>query len=109
MKLKSWSHIPLLTCPSSAQYLFGFVLINTDSVCFTNAPPLKNLRSQGKNEQRNREENQQSLQKPSRTLLANKPFAGNPGINLTGYHSPRHPGAFAPKGMPSPRASEGIP
>ena len=26
------------------------------------------------------------------------------GINLTGYHPPRHPGAFAPKGMLSPRA-----
>ena len=47
-----------------------------------------NLKSQGKNEQRNREENQQSLQKPSRILLANKPFAGNASISLTGYHPP---------------------
>ena len=26
------------------------------------------------------------------------------GINLTGYHPPGHPGAFAPKCVPSPRA-----
>ena len=26
----------------------------------------------------------------------------NAGINLTGYHPPRHPGAFAPKCVPSP-------
>ena len=25
----------------------------------------------------------------------------NAGINLTGYHSPGHPGAFAPKCVPS--------
>ena len=28
----------------------------------------------------------------------------NAGINLTGYHPPGHPGAFAPKCVPSPRA-----
>ena len=27
----------------------------------------------------------------------------NAGINLTGYHPPEHPGAFAPKCVPSPR------
>ena len=27
----------------------------------------------------------------------------NAGINLTGYHPPGHPGAFAPKCVPSPR------
>ena len=26
------------------------------------------------------------------------------GISLTGYHPPGHPGAFAPKCVPSPRA-----
>ena len=31
--------------------------------------------------------------------------ASNAGINLTGYHPPGHPGAFAPKCVPSPRAS----
>ena len=29
----------------------------------------------------------------------------NAGINLTGYHPPGQPGAFAPKCVPSPRAS----
>ena len=28
----------------------------------------------------------------------------NAGINLTGYHPPGHPGAFAPKCVPSPGA-----
>ena len=30
--------------------------------------------------------------------------SSNAGINLTGYHPPGHPGAFAPKCLPSPRA-----
>ena len=63
----------------------------------------KNLRSQGKNEQRNREENQQSLQKPSRTLLGNKPFAGNAGINLTSYHPPQTPRGFCTKRYAQPQ------
>ena len=29
---------------------------------------------------------------------------GNAGINLTGYHPPGHPRAFAPTNVPSPRA-----
>ena len=92
----SITHMPFLysigSWLCSDQYRFLFVSLTHH----------KNLRSQGKNEQRNREANQQSLQKPSRTLLSNKPFSA--GINLTGYHHPRHPGAFAPKGMLSPRA-----
>ena len=32
------------------------------------------------------------------------PLLINAGINLTGYHPPGHPGAFAPKCVPSPRA-----
>ena len=31
-------------------------------------------------------------------------FATYAGINLSGYHPPGHPGAFAPKCVPSPRA-----
>ena len=50
----------------------------------------------------NREENQQSLQKPSRTLLANKPFAGNAGMNLTGYHPPGTPKLLHQKVCPAP-------
>ena len=92
----SITHMPFLCSIASwlcsDQYRFLFVSLIHH----------KNLRSQGKNEKRNREENQQSLQKPSRTLLSNKSF--NAGINLTGYHPPRHPRAFAPKGMLSPRA-----
>ena len=33
-----------------------------------------------------------------------KAVPSNAGINLTGYHPPGHPGAFAPKCVPSPRA-----
>ena len=91
-------------------YSYALLLLNSSlalfwsiQILFVSLTHHKNLRSQGKNEKRNREENQQSLQKPSRTLLSNKPF--NAGINLIGYHPPRHPpGVFAPKGMLSPRA-----
>ena len=31
INLKSWFHIPLLTCPSSFHWLFGSVMINTHS------------------------------------------------------------------------------
>ena len=91
----SITHMPFLCSIGgwlcSDQYRFLFVSLTHH----------KNLRSQGKNEQRNREENQQSLQKPSRTLLSNKPFSA--GINLTGYHPPQAPRGFCTKRYAQPQ------
>ena len=100
-KIWNWNHgfifhyshaLPLLS-----SYLALFWSIQ---ILFVSLTHHKNLRSQGKNEQRNRVENQQSLQKPSRTLLANKPFAGHASTNLTGYYPSRHPRAFAQQKIP---------
>ena len=104
-KIWNWNH-GFIFHYSHALPLFNsyLALFWSIQILFVSLTHHKNLRSQGKNEQRNREENQQSLQKPSRTLLSNKPF--NAGIN-PGYQFdrlPRHPGAFAPKSMLSPRA-----
>ena len=100
-KIWNWNHgfifhyshaLPLL---NSQLALFWSI-----QILFVSLTHHKNLRSQGKNEQRNIEENQQSLQKPSRTLLSNKPF--NAGINLTGYHPPGTPGLLHQKVCSAP-------
>ena len=41
---------------------------------------------------------------PLRIEQGKKLVEYNAGINLTGYHPPGHPGAFAPKCVPSPGA-----
>ena len=102
-KIWNWNH-GFIFHYSHALPLFNsyLALFWSIQILFATLTHHKNLRSHGKNEQRNREENQQSLQKPSRTLLSNKPF--NAGVNLASYHPPRHRGVFAPKGMLSPMA-----
>ena len=41
---------------------------------------------------------------PHSAMFVGVTACGNAGINLTGYHPPWHPGAFAPKCVPSPGA-----
>ena len=102
-KIWNWNHGFIFHYSHALPLLDSYLaLFWSIQILFVSLTHHKNLRSQGKNEQRNREENQQSFQKTSRTLLANKPFAGNAGINLTGYHPPGTPGLLHQKVCPAP-------